>query len=85
MQQSHSQKLVHLFILSDGLRVNGSDLIRGVRSHLPDTVSLTGGLSGDGDRFQETLVLWNDTIAQGRIVAVGLYSDRLKVGYGSLA
>jgi hypothetical protein len=78
------QDLVHLFVLSDGLCANGSDLIRGLRSQLPDTVTLTGGLSGDGDRFQETLVLSDHTIDRGLIAAVGLYGNRLQVGYGSL-
>jgi hypothetical protein len=79
-----SKGLVHLFVLCDGLCTNGSDLIRGLRSQLADTVTLTGGLSGDGDRFQETLVLSNDTIDRGLIAAVGLYSDRLQVGLAEL-
>ncbi len=77
-------ELVHLFVLSDGLGVNGSDLIRGLQSQLPDQVTLTGGLSGDGARFSETWVISDDTIAQHRVAAVGLYGDRLQVGYASL-
>ena len=77
------QALVHLFILSDGLSVNGSDLIRGLRSQLPDTVTLTGGLAGDGTRFEETLVISDEMISSGSIAAIGLYGDRLKVSYGS--
>ncbi|MGG6293854.1 FIST signal transduction protein [Leptolyngbya sp. AN02str] len=76
--------LVHVFLLSDGLQVNGSELVRGLVPHLPLGVTVTGGLSGDGDRFQQTLVLLNDDPQPGRIAAVGLYGDRLKVGYGSL-
>ncbi len=76
--------LAHVFLLSDGLQVNGSDLVRGVMQHLPPHVTITGGLAGDGDRFQQTCVLWNGTCAAGKIVALGLYGDRLRVGYGSL-
>ena len=76
--------LVHVFALSDGLQVNGSALVEGLVKALPAGVTLTGGLSGDADRFAETLVLWGDTAAPGTIAAVGLYGDRLKVGYGSL-
>lgn len=76
--------LVHLFLLTDGLAVNGSDLIAGLRSQLPESVKVTGGMAGDGSRFEETLVIWNDLVASGLIAAIGLYGDRIKIGYGSL-
>lgn len=77
-------ELVHVLVLSDGLRVNGSDLVRGLTSNLPDTVTITGGLAGDGERFQETLVLWDDDPKEHAIAALGFYGNRLRVGYGSL-
>jgi hypothetical protein len=76
--------LSHALVLSDGLNVNGSALVAGLCQYLPTGVTVTGGLSGDGGRFQETLVLWQDEAAPHCIVLIGLYSDRLKVGYGSL-
>jgi hypothetical protein len=76
--------LVHVFVLSDGLKVNGSDLVAGLVRHLPPSVTVTGGLSGDGDRFQETLVLWEGQPQQGSVVAIGFYGTHLHVGYGSL-
>src|SRR5580692_3915215 len=48
--------LRHVFVLSEGLKVNGSALVRGLSERLPDGVSLTGGLSGDGARFERTYV-----------------------------
>src|SRR4051812_36486992 len=36
-----------VLILSEGLNVNGSDLVRGVNSVLDESVVVTGGLSGD--------------------------------------
>ncbi len=83
-QKLDTAGLVHVFLLSDGLQVNGSDLVRGLMQHLPQGVSVTGGLSGDGDRFMETLVLWDAPPAAGQIAALGLYGDRLKVGFASL-
>ena len=77
-------ELVHVFVLSDGLGVNGSELVKGLTSRLPDNVSVTGGLSGDGDRFERTLVLWDDIPEKGVVAVIGLYGTRLKVGYGSL-
>ncbi len=79
-----AEGLVHVFALSDGLKVNGSDLVNGLTSRLPSQVSVTGGLSGDGERFKETLVLWDDPPQRDTIAALGLYGDHLKVGYGSL-
>jgi hypothetical protein len=80
----HHRGLVHVFVLSEGLNVNGSELVRGLTEHLPRHVAVTGGLSGDADRFQETLVLWDDAPQKGSVATLGLYGERLKVGYGSL-
>jgi len=76
--------LKHIFVLSDGLKVNGSELVRGLIDHLPKDVSITGGLSGDGANFAETYVFLNDSPARDKIAVIGLYGEHLKVGYGSL-
>ena len=76
--------LAHVMVLSDGLQVNGSGLVVGLRENLPPGVAVTGGLAGDGDRFSQTLVCVQGAGEEGRIVAVGFYGDRLKIGYGSL-
>ncbi len=76
--------LVHVFVLSDGLHVNGSDLVRGLTEHLPAGVIVTGGLSGDGERFARTGVIWKGEAREKSVAAVGLYGERLRVGYGSL-
>ena len=76
--------LAHVFVLSDGITINGSALIAGLASRLPPGVTVTGGLSGDGERFEQTLVLADGAPASGLIAGLGLYGRRLKVGYGSL-
>lgn len=83
-QLLNSQGLTHVFVLSDGLQVNGSELVKGLGCHLPAHVGVTGGLSGDGDRFQQTFVLCNGEAESGMIAALALYGDRLRVGYASL-
>ena len=77
------ESLVHVLVIADGQNVNGSALVAGLTQHLPAGVTLTGGLAGDGDRFQETLVLWDAPPASNTIAVLGLYGDRLKVGFGS--
>lgn len=76
--------LAHVLVLSDGLRVNGSELARGLRESLPEQVAVTGGLAGDGAGFKHTLVCDGHDCGEGRIVAVGLYGERCRIGYGSL-
>jgi hypothetical protein len=75
--------LVHVFVLSDGLDVNGSELARGLASGLPG-VPMTGGLSGDGERFDQTWVQLGADLGRGRVAVVGLYGERLRVGMGCL-
>jgi len=76
--------LVHVFVISDGLKVNGSELVKGLAKNLPPQVAVTGGLAGDGPRFQQTLVCLDGLPEEGRIAVIGFYGKRLKVGYGSM-
>jgi len=78
------QELRHVFVISDGLNINASDLVAGLMKHLPPHVAVTGGLSGDGALFKETLVLSDGLPEQGVVAALGLYGNRLKVGYGAM-
>ena len=78
------EKLVHVLVLTDGLKVNGSEFVAGLVKHLPRGVSVTGGMAGDGVRFGETLVYRDNMAEAGAISAVGLYGNRLKIGFGSL-
>lgn len=75
--------LAHVFVVSDGQRVNGTELARGFNENLPRGANLSGGLAGDGTRFERTVVGLDETPTFGRIVAVGFYGDSLRVGVGS--
>jgi len=75
--------LRHVFVLSDGQQVNGSELVRGLTRELPDGVSVTGGLAGDGARFEKTYVVCDELLGDS-IAALGFYGDRFRVGFGSL-
>jgi hypothetical protein len=82
-KQLAAADLKTIFVLSDGTRVNGSELIRGVRAQAGNKVVITGGLAGDGPRFGTTYVGLNDAPAPGRVAAVGFYGDAIAVGHGS--
>lgn len=72
-----------VFVLSDGLNVNGTSLVEGLRNALPADIVITGGLAGDGSRFQRTWVLGPDgAVRDGQVCAVGFYGERLRVGHG---
>ncbi|GAK59775.1 hypothetical protein U27_06760 [Candidatus Vecturithrix granuli] len=79
-----AEELVHILVLSDGLHVNGSDLVRGLTEYLPEKVTVTGGLAGDGARFGETCVFWDQPPARDVVAALGFYGKRLRIGFGSL-
>jgi len=72
-----------VLVLSDGLQVNGSVLARALSQGLGPDVSVTGGLAGDGARFQQTWVLTGEGPRSGRITAVGFYGASLRLQHGS--
>ncbi|MGE3799407.1 MAG: FIST signal transduction protein [Candidatus Kapaibacterium sp.] len=78
------ESLVHLMVISDGQHVNGSELINGISRGLMGAAPITGGLAGDSDRFQKTLVGLDAPPAEGNIVAISFYGESLRVGYGSI-
>ena len=78
----YEENLKHVIVLSDGLNVNGADLVSGLKTNLPN-VSITGGLAGDGSNFNETFIINDTEIVDKTIVGIGFYGDNLKVGYSS--
>jgi hypothetical protein len=71
--------LRHVFLLSEGLHVNASDLVDGLGSALPPGVTASGGLASDGNRFERTFVWCNSEPREQMVAALGFYGDRLKV------
>lgn len=72
-----------VLVLSDGLHVNGSELVRGISSRLAPGIPVTGGLAADGDRFERTWVLVDDTPVDRKVTAVGFYGDSIEFRHGS--
>jgi hypothetical protein len=84
IQKFDKEQLKHIFVLSDGLKVNGSELVAGMSNALPEHIHLTGGLAGDGANFKKTLVINQDGHPQEDIVvAIGFYGNNLEVSFGS--
>lgn len=76
--------LRHVLVFGTGVDINGSALVEGMQSVLPEGVAISGGLAGDGGAFVETFTLGNGGSRSDQVVAAGLYGDSLAVGNSSL-
>jgi len=76
--------LAHVLVISDGLHVNGTKLVKGLTGNLPKDTVVTGGLVGDQDRFKETVVGLDAVAEPDTIAVVGFYGTGIKIGYGSM-
>ncbi|MCR9264293.1 MAG: FIST C-terminal domain-containing protein [Flavobacteriaceae bacterium] len=71
--------LKHIFVVSEGSNVNGSDLITGLEEGGSGITGLSGGLCGDDDRFEVTLSSYNEPPKEGEVIAIGFYGESLEV------
>lgn len=63
--------------------INAELVLKGINNNLLNNISVSGGIAGDNDRFETTLVGLNENINSGQMVALGFYGDSLKVNHGS--
>lgn len=82
-EKLNDKELCNIFVLSDGLNVNGTELVKGLNSIEKENVIVTGGLAGDGPRFKNTWAIFNGKIYQNHIVAAGFYGTHIHIGHGS--
>jgi hypothetical protein len=82
-QNLFSDDLAGVFVLADGVSINGSRLVEGLGEALGSRVPITGGLAGDGADFRETFVFGPGAAGSSTIAAVGFYGDRIRIGHGS--
>ena len=72
-----------MLLLSQGVAVNGSELIAGALSALDPDVLLTGGLAGDNGAFARTWALLDDQVSERRVLALGFRGESLTFSHGS--
>jgi len=70
-----SDNLKGIFILSDGLKTNGSQLTKGIASIIHSDVVASGGLAGDKDRFEKTWIIEDGVLQEGVLNVLGFYGD----------
>lgn len=73
-----------LFVLGQGININGSALISGIRSKVSSNVVITGGLAGDGGAFKQTYVLSNEVVSSDIVAGIALYGKDVTLGFGSM-
>ncbi|ARM35274.1 hypothetical protein B0B39_17935 [Legionella longbeachae] len=82
--QLKDTRLRSIFVLSDGLNVNGSELVKGLNTAKESSnLIITGGLAGDGSNFQKTWTILNNKILDNYVVAVGFYGSKVQIGHAS--
>lgn len=79
----NSEDLAGVFVLADGLNVNGDELVDGLVAALGPGIPLTGGMAGDGADFTETLVGGDCAPRSCMAVGIGFYGSAIKIGHGS--
>jgi hypothetical protein len=72
---THSSDLKALYIISTGLDVNASEMMRGLKIKDFSKINVSGGLAGDGTSFKKTTVVHNESVSERYIAAVGFYGD----------
>lgn len=81
IQQFDATGLKHVFIVSEGSFINGSQLTLGMNSATDENVLITGALCGDAARFEKTVASYNELPKSGEIVAIGLYGETLDISF----
>ncbi|MFT3935409.1 MAG: FIST C-terminal domain-containing protein [Chitinophagaceae bacterium] len=85
MQQINIPDTQFIFLLSDGQKVNGSELIRGINEANTTNIPVSGGLAADGYHFVSTLTGINGKPGEGNIIAIALSGKHLVVNHGTEA
>jgi hypothetical protein len=81
VNQFSKDGLKHVFVVSDGSFINGSQLTKGMNAASENNMLITGGLCGDAARFERTLASYNENPKPGEIVAIGFYGDTFESSF----
>jgi hypothetical protein len=74
--------LAGVFVLADGLSVDGNELVAGLTGTLGDEIPITGGMACDGTVFEKTLVAAGAPPRSNVVAAVGFYGTDFHMGFG---
>ncbi len=77
------RRIAGVMVFGGGLQLNGSALVTGLAASLPPGTSLSGGLAGDGPRFEHTWVHFNGSRRDNCAVAFAVVGDHAHFQHGS--
>jgi hypothetical protein len=73
-----------VLVFGQGVHLEGSALIAGLRSALPANVGISGGLASDGAAFLRTFTLSTHAVSDRQVVALGFGSERTELRHGAM-
>jgi hypothetical protein len=76
------ENLKNIFLIVEGINVNGSRLVDAFKSIIPGNISVSGGFSGNGDNLSDTYIIANDYPKKNMIVAIAFYGDNIRISCG---
>jgi hypothetical protein len=82
-EQLQRDDLRAVMVLGQGVGINGSALIEGMKAVLDANVIITGGLAGDEGAFSRTWTIGPAGVSDRAVVAVGLGGPHLRISHGS--
>jgi hypothetical protein len=74
--------LAGVFVLADGIHVNGSGLTAGLNDALQGACPITGGMTSDPCEFADALAGVDAPPASGVVAAVGFYGQHIRLATG---
>ncbi|WP_296311093.1 FIST signal transduction protein [Winogradskyella sp. UBA3174] len=81
VNQFSKDGLKHIFVISEGSFINGSQLTKGMNAATDQNLLITGGLCGDAARFEKTVASYNENPKPGEIVAIGFYGETFEASF----
>lgn len=83
MNKLDKDGLKHVFVLAQGLKIDGSKLVSGLNTSTEVTV--TGAMAADSFKFEDTCVFYDDASYDGMAIIIGFYGESLHVEVGCKA
>ena len=83
-RQLDAPDLRAILVISPGLGVNGSFLVKGIVDVTKDRAVVSGGLAGDGGKFEKTYTLSSGQADAHQAIGVGFYGDSVELQHGCM-
>lgn len=77
----YDRSLKHIMLFFSGFNMNVDDFISGFMKNAGRAIPMSGGIAGDGDRFQETWVYYNG-FHDNAAIGIGFYGDAIQITQG---